>query len=236
PERLRHPFPRRRGQRVPPSRGGPHADPRGHRREGEGAVAAGRHHAPRRGRNGAQGGPARRLRRLPDAPADARERVRRPGLLAVLLLLLAAAPRARADNELGIHAGKMSLNLGRAGSGTGSTSASGVSYGVDYIHAMGINVGLGLGLDYLKPADKSSDGLIANAHASTSIDSASFLGLLRVGSTEDSFQPNLILGLGVHYTSIRVDAAPAAGFGWKDTGTNEKRSLIDGAGWGAAIK
>lgn len=162
--------------------------------------------------------------------------MRRPGLLAVLLLLLAAAPRARADNELGIHAGKMSLNLGRAGSGTGSTSASGVSYGVDYIHAMGINVGLGLGLDYLKPADKSSDGLIANAHASTSIDSASFLGLLRVGSTEDSFQPNLILGLGVHYTSIRVDAAPAAGFGWKDTGTNEKRSLIDGAGWGAAIK
>ena len=130
----------------------------------------------------------------------------------------------------------MSLNLGRAKSGTGATTASGVSYGVDYLRSVGINVGVGVGLDYLKPADKTTDTLIANARASTSIDSASFLGLIRVGSTEDSFQPNVLLGLGVHYTSIRLDAAPDPGFFWKDTGTTEKRSLIDGAGWGPAIK
>lgn len=159
-----------------------------------------------------------------------------PARLAVLLLLVAAAPRARADGEIGFHAAKMSLNLGRAKSGTGAATASGVSYGVDYLHAVGINVGLGLGLDYIKPADKSTDKLIANAHASTSIDSASFLGLIRVGSTEDSFQPNVLLGLGVHYTSMRIDAAPQSGFGWADTGTTEKRSLVDGAGWGPAIK
>jgi len=101
---------------------------------------------------------------------------------------------------------------------------------------VGINVGLGLGLDYIKPADKSTDSLIAGAHSSTAIDSASFLGLIRLGSTEDSFQPNVMLGVGVHYTSIRIDAAPKPGFGWIDTGTTEKRSLIDGAGWGPAIK
>lgn len=159
-------------------------------------------------------------------------------LAAVLLAVAAAAPRSWADDtsEIGFHAAKMSLNLGRAASGAGSATASGVSYGVDYIRSMGINVGLGLGLDYIKPADKSTDKLIAGANASTSIDSASFLGLIRVGSTEDAFQPNVLLGLGVHYTSIRIDAAPAPNFFWKDTGTAEKRSLVDGAGWGPAIK
>lgn len=154
------------------------------------------------------------------------------------LLLAAAAPRAWADDtsEVGFHAAKMSLNLGRAASGAGAATVSGVSYGVDYLHSLGINVGVGLGLDYIKPADKTTDKLIAGANASTSIDSASFLGLLRVGSTEDAFQPNVLLGLGVHYTSMRIDAAPAPGFFWKDTGTTEKRSLVDGAGWGPAIK
>ncbi|HXT00115.1 MAG TPA: hypothetical protein VN915_05535 [Elusimicrobiota bacterium] len=159
-----------------------------------------------------------------------------PARLAVLLVLAAAAPRARADGEIGLHAGKLSLALGRAASGTGASTVSGAAYGVDYIHQAGINVGLGLSLDYLKPADKTSGSLIKNAQASTSIDSASFLGVIRVGSTEDAFQPNVVFGLGVHYTSLKVDAAPQTGFGWKDTGTNERRTLVDGAGWGPAIK
>lgn len=157
-------------------------------------------------------------------------------LAAVLLALAAAAPRAWADGEIGLHAGKLSLSLGRAASGTGASTVSGSAYGLDFLHQAGINVALGLSLDYLKPGDKSSNSLIKNASASTSIDSASFLGVIRVGSTEDAFQPNMLFGLGVHYTSIKVDAAPQAGFGWADTGTNEKRTLVDGAGWGPAIK
>lgn len=159
-------------------------------------------------------------------------------VLSVLLVLVAATPRAWADGtgEIGFHAGKTTLSLGRAASGSGSTTVGGVSYGATFLHSAGPNVALGLGLDYIKPSDTTTEKLVAHGRASTSIDSASILGVIRIGSTGEDFQPNVLFGLGVHVTSMRIDAAPLPGFGWADTGTSEKRTLVDGAGLGPAIK
>lgn len=156
----------------------------------------------------------------------------------VILLLAALAGRARAEGtgEIGFHAGKMSLSLGKAAAGAGAATMSGFSYGATFLHSAGPYAAFGLGVDYLKPSDSSSDNLLANAHASASVDSASVLGVVRCGSTENDFQPNVLFGLGVHVTSIKLEAAPHPGFGWIDTGTTEKRTLIDSTGLGPAIK
>lgn len=157
---------------------------------------------------------------------------------AAALLLAAAAPRAGAEGigEVSVHAGRMSLNLGKAAAGGGSATVTGASYGMQFLHSVGPFAELGLGLDFLKPADSSTEKLVANGRAETSIDSASFLGLLKVGSTEGNLQPHALLGLGVHVTSMKLSAQPHPGFGWIDTGTGEKRTLIDSEGMGPAVK
>lgn len=154
-----------------------------------------------------------------------------PRLWAVLLLIALLAPGARADEntELTFHAGKMSMK-------TVQGSASGSTYGLSYLHSTTQFVALGLGADFLRPSDKGSDTLITNGRALTSVDSSSMLGLVRLGPTDEVLRLYFMLGVGMHFSTVRVEAAPKTGFGWADTGTTEKRTLIDSGGRGVAIK
>ncbi len=153
---------------------------------------------------------------------------------AVFAALLPARAAAEETTEISFHAGKMSLNMGKAAAG--AATMPGAAYGFRILHDQTPFLGLGLDIDMLKPADKTSTSLIANGRTTTSVDSASVLGVVRLGPTEGDLRPNFLFGMGVHFTTIRLDASPSPGFGWADTGTTEKRTLIDSGGRGIAIK
>lgn len=151
---------------------------------------------------------------------------------------LAARVRAEETAEVSFHAGLMSLNLGKASAAAGGATDSGIAYGARWLHSATTHIAFGLDGDFMKPGDKTTDKLIANtqATATTSIDSAALFGVVRFGPTEGTVRPNFLLGLGLHYTSLQLEAAPKSGFSWPDTGTAEKRTLIDSGGIGMAVK
>jgi hypothetical protein len=149
------------------------------------------------------------------------------------------APLARADddrdekNEISFHAGLMSLSdkLG------GPKATSGVAYGLRYLRATAVpSLGFGVDFDFLKSKETTSDTLVANGRATTQIDSSAIFGIMRIGAYEGTIQPNFLLGLGAHLTSLQFAAQPKPGFVWADTGTTENRDLVDGTGLGVAIK
>ncbi|MDO8757032.1 MAG: hypothetical protein Q7J64_03375 [Elusimicrobiota bacterium] len=138
------------------------------------------------------------------------------------------APRVLADeeNEISFHVGRASL--------IGTTAASGSVYGVRYLHSRTEQIEVGVDFDFmrLQSKDKDADTYLA----STSIDSASILGVVRIGPTEGTLRPNCLMGLGVHFTSVKFQGEPKTNFVWRDTGTAEKRTLVDSGAKGAAIK
>lgn len=152
-------------------------------------------------------------------------------LFAALLLVALLAPRVLADEqtELTFHVGKISMK-------TVQGSASGSAYGLRYLHSTTPYVAFGADVDFLRPADKNSDSLIANGRTSTSVDSSSLLGVVRLGPTDEILRPYFLLGVGMHFSTVKVEATPKPGFGWSDTGTTETRTLIDSGGRGVAIK
>lgn len=168
-------------------------------------------------------------------PACSNPRVNRAAplrLSAVLILSALLAPRAQADDEqdeISFHAGKMSMTTGKA-------TAAGSAHGLRYLHSRTPFIGLGLDVDFLRPEDENSDKVIANGNALTSIDSASVLGVMRLGPTEETLRPYFLVGLGMHFSTVRIEAAPNPGYGWADTMTAEKRTLIDASAKAAAIK
>lgn len=156
---------------------------------------------------------------------------------AVFLAVVSTAPAwADGANEVSFRAGKMSLNMGKAGAGGGQVTMAGVSCGVRFLHPVGSFAGIGLDADFLKPRDKTTGSLIANGQASTSIDSASLLGIVRLGPDDGALRPHFLLGFGIHLTSMNLEAVPNPGYGWIDTGTGEKRTLIDSQATGPSFK
>ncbi|MDD5302717.1 MAG: hypothetical protein PHS14_06355 [Elusimicrobia bacterium] len=151
--------------------------------------------------------------------------------MAAFALMAVLAPRVLADEqtELTFHVGKMSMK-------TVQGTAAGSAYGMRYLHSAAPFVALGVDVDFLRPADKNSDTLVKNGRASTSIDSSSMLGVVRLGATDEVLRPYFLLGVGLHFSTMKAEATPKPGFGWADTGTAEKRTLFDSGGRGVAIK
>lgn len=143
-----------------------------------------------------------------------------------LMALLASRVRADEEDEIAFHAGRASL--------MGKTSAAGSAYGVRYLHSRAPQVAVGLEVDFLRLQNKDKD--LDTILASTAIDSASILGVVRVGPTEGALRPNFLLGLGIHFTTVKFEGAPKTDFVWKDSGTAEKRTLVDSSAKGAAVK
>jgi len=153
----------------------------------------------------------------------------------ILMTMLATNSRADEQTEITFHAGRMTLNTGKASAGGGG-AMSGTAYGVRYLHSATAFTAVGVDVDFLRPATKNSDSLIANARTTLGVESSSVLAVVRCGNTEEKIRPYGLFGMGVHFTTIHLEAAPQAGFGWSDTLTAEKRTLISSGGTAMAIK
>lgn len=146
---------------------------------------------------------------------------------------LSTEARADENKEITFHAGLLTLNA----KGIPGGSGSGSSYGFRFLRDEGGElVSLGLDVDLLKPKQKAVDDLAPNTLGSRQLASSSILGVVRVGPLEGQLRPYGLLGFGIHFTSVRLDAEPATGKTWADTGTAEKRTLMDADGRGLAVK
>jgi hypothetical protein len=156
-------------------------------------------------------------------------------LPAAFLLIASLSPNVSAEEnkEITFHAGLLSLNAGKAAPGG---SAGGSSYGFRFLHDEGDCVSLGMDVDLLKPKEKSISNLVPNSSATRSIASSSILGVARIGPIEGDLRPYFLIGFGIHFTNIRLEASPSAGSTWPDTGTSERRTLMDADGRAMAIK
>jgi opacity protein-like surface antigen len=156
-------------------------------------------------------------------------------VFAALLLTAFLAPPIHADEnkEITFHVGLMSLNAGKSFPGG---AAAGPAYGFRFLHDENDCVSLGLDIDLLKPKDKSIDNLVLNTKTTRSIASSSILGVVRIGQVEGDLRPYGLIGFGIHFTNIRLESKPKAGFGWADTGTTETRTMMDADGSAVAIK
>lgn len=150
----------------------------------------------------------------------------------LLAALLSSGARADENKEITFHAGLMTLNAkGLAGGGAG-----GSSYGFRFLHDEGECVSLGLDVDLLKPKEKSIANLAPNTSTTRQLASSAILGVVRVGALEGDLRPYGLLGFGIHFTSIRLESSLKAGSTWADTGTTERRVLMDADGRALAIK
>lgn len=156
------------------------------------------------------------------------------GAAALLLaVLLPAAARADENKEITFHAGLLSLNSGKSIPGG---AASGAALGFRFLHDEGDCVSLGMDVDLLKPKDKGVDNLTPGVVGTRRMSSSAVLMVVRVGVLEGQVRPYGLLGFGLHFTNIHIDASPKAGTTWADTGTTEKRVLMDANGRAQAIK
>lgn len=150
----------------------------------------------------------------------------------VFILLLPSGVRADENKEITIHAGLMSLNA----KGVPGGSASGSSYGFRFLRDEGEFVSVGLDVDLLKPKGKSIENLAPKTSTTRQLESSAILGVVRVGELVGDLRPYGLLGFGIHFTSIRLEASPKAGSTWADTGTTERRTLMDADGRALAVK
>lgn len=151
----------------------------------------------------------------------------------LLMALLSSRALAEENKEVTFHVGLLSLNAGKAAAGG---SAGGSSYGFRFLHDEGDCVSLGLDIDLLKPKEKTIDNLVPNTRTTRAIASSSILGVARIGQLDGDLRPYFLIGFGIHFTNVRLDASPKAGFGWADTGTTEQRTVMDADGRAMAIK
>ncbi len=151
----------------------------------------------------------------------------------LLVALLSTGARADENKEITFHVGLLSLNAGKAVPGG---SAGGSSYGFRILRDQGECVSVGLDIDLLKPKEKSISNLAPNTTTTRRISSSSILGVVRVGALEGDLRPYGLIGFGLHFTNIRLDSSPKAGSSWADTGTTEKRTLMDADGRAMAFK
>jgi len=157
----------------------------------------------------------------------------RPFKIVLLVALLSTGARADENKEITFHVGLLSLNAGKSVPGG---SAGGSSYGFRFLRDEGECVSLGLDVDLLKPKEKSIENLAPNTSTTRRIASSSVLGVVRVGALEGDLRPYGLLGFGVHFTNIRLESSLKAGSTWADTGTTEKRTLMDADGRAFALK
>ena len=150
----------------------------------------------------------------------------------LLVAFLSTGGRAEDNKEITFHAGLLSLNA----KGIPGGSASGSAYGFRLLRDEGEITAFGVDVDLLKPKQKAVDNLAPNTRGTRQLASSSILGVVRVGPLEGDLRPYGLLGFGIHFTSVRLDAAPATGKTWADTGTTERRTLMDADGRGLAIK
>jgi hypothetical protein len=159
-------------------------------------------------------------------------------LLAALLLALPAAAHANdldQDIELSGLAGLYSSSSKISGNAADKVGKPGPLLGFRYVYNLDTWLGAGFQVDVAKPGAHDSTKLLTNNISTTKLLTGEALVLGRVRFLQNQFRPYVMLGLGVHSTSLRLDSKPAPGFFWNDTGTTETRTLVNSRKMGIAV-
>src|SRR5438552_3130223 len=162
-----------------------------------------------------------------------------------LLLLGCASAILKAD----IHAGDQSLTAGlgvgtplseidltNVGGGKSKAGAPGFSGGFQYLNHVTPALGLGADFNLSNTGEAKSASLVPGGNSSVNLKSAVLLLMVRRNlNAAGPTAPYLFAGLGFHSTTLQLKTAPAAGFGWADTGTTEQRDVINDTQSGVAL-
>jgi opacity protein-like surface antigen len=153
-----------------------------------------------------------------------------------IALLFLAGPCFGAVNVSLLGGGAFPLSdLEIEGGGSEKIGESGGAIGVQLM--VPIDEQISVGFDFLNQAfgEKKSDSLIPTARTTYQFSSRTFLAGVRYTMKKEKWHPFLFGGLGVGYLSGTADLEPAAGYIWSDTGTAEKRKILDDSGAAAAV-
>lgn len=137
--------------------------------------------------------------------------------------------------DFGLAAPLSDVNFSPIGGGSAGNGDVGPLVGLQYLHDLRPGWAAGGELQYANRSATDSQALLPNADAHVFGDSLLLLGVLKYSLTDRRrARPFVLAGLGAGRTSTTIDARPDFGYSWSDTGTSERRRLIDGSAWGLA--
>lgn len=159
-------------------------------------------------------------------------------LIGFFMLPLRAAGAAidlTQDNEFSVLTGIYSTPTQIMGNESDRAAKPGPFAGLRYLRNLDSMLALGFQLDAAQPRANDSLRLIANGVTRTKLLVGELLIISRVRFLEKRIRPYLLLGLGVHSTTLQIDSKPLTGFAWSDTGTSESRTLVKSRKLGGVV-
>jgi opacity protein-like surface antigen len=112
----------------------------------------------------------------------------------------------------------------------------GGSIGGQYYYHVLPMLGVGLDVSNSKFNDRTSSSLIENTDSVSGGHSFDVLAVVRGAFIPNGrIHPFVEGGLGVSNTTLKVEATPVSSAVWGDTGTREKRTIVDSSQSGAAL-
>lgn len=112
--------------------------------------------------------------------------------------------------------------------GKEKAGSTGLSIGGQYLYNLREDIGIGVDVNYFGSGDKTSSTFIPRGESTLSSKMTTVLAVYKYTfTTKGAVWPYVIAGLGFGSSNLKVDAKPAAGFVWADTGTAETRSMMD---------
>ncbi len=157
--------------------------------------------------------------------------------LSTVIVLLAVAASAFADTGRGSQTLALFGGLGFSSSkfdmaetgGDELVADGGGTWGGQYVYFFKDKPVMGIGIDAFGTNldDRKTLSLVRGAEASSYLHTRVFLAILKVAFPTGRLRPYIFGGLGAHRTHTFLSATPYGSFTWSDTGTTERRVLID---------
>lgn len=112
--------------------------------------------------------------------------------------------------------------------GKEKAGSAGLSVGGQYLYNLRDDIGLGIDINYFGSGDQNSSTFIPRADSTLSSKATTVLAVYKYSfTTKGVIWPYVIAGLGFSSSNLKIDAKPATGFVWGDTGTTETRNMLD---------
>jgi opacity protein-like surface antigen len=155
----------------------------------------------------------------------------------LILSVLLAVPPAFADftegsQELWLKAGVAVPSKGlevEPGGRDAKIGGPGLSLGGEYFFHVIPQLALGLDVSYFKLGEKTSGTFVSNTDTAANAKTTMLLGMAKYSyATNGSvFFPYISGGLGLHVSTLKLEGSPTGGATWLDTGTAERRELMN---------
>lgn len=148
------------------------------------------------------------------------------------MVLLAGCASASFGHSLSLDIGPSfpltSIDITNVGGGKETAGTTGLAIGGQFLYDLRKDIGLGLDINHYGTGDRTSSSFIPAADSTLNSSVTSVLAVWKFSMlTDGKVWPYIIGGLGMASANLKVDAKPSAGFVWRDSGTNETRSLVD---------